>query len=176
MINKVCIGVHARIAKQHRSLIPGKKIPKFEDYFEEVDSLLEKHQHDQVVIFVASDSHIGIKAFKDKYKDKVIHINAYRSPENNDPCLMYTSGEQLKQNKELWHRIKHKTFGGLSTLLDCLILSKCNYMIHTTSNLAFFATYFNPDIETVYLPKNVQYEECRYNGDPEIKNPYLNPV
>ena len=173
MKNHVCIGVHIRMAKQHRALVPGKKLPILEDYYEEIDRLLEIHQDEPVKIFVASDCHQAVATLKERYPDKAICINAYRSASDNDPCIMYTSGSQMRENKELWHRMKHKYSGGVSTLLDCLLLAKCDYLIHTTSNLAFFAAYYNPDIKTIYLPKDVPYEECRFKNEKWIKNRYI---
>ncbi len=172
----ICIGVHARIARVHASLVPGRMLPSVEDYFEEVDLLLKKYSDKDVRIFVASDSHMGIQKFKERYGDKVIYIDAYRSKEDQDPCILYTNGEFLKKNPAMWHKIKHRTFGGITTILDCLLLAKCDYLIHTTSNLAFFSTYYNPEIKAIYLPKGVPFKNCVVKGNPSIVNPFLNPI
>ncbi len=171
-----CIGVHARIALQHRSFIPGNYIPTYQEYFKEIDTLIKKHADQPVKIFVASDSHEAINKFKEHYGDKVIYINAYRNDTNNDPCIFYTSGGYYREHKEAWHKNKHRYFGGLTTILDCMLLSRCDYLIHTTSNLAFFATYYNPEIESIYLPKGVPNKPCTHKNDPEVINPYLNPT
>ena len=170
-----CIGVHARIARQHAWLVPGKRLPQLNDYFQEVDYLLAKHVGEKIKVFVASDSHQAVKKFKEKYGNQVIFIEAFRSDADRDPCIMYTSGSYYKTHKDAWHEQKHRYFGGLTTLLDCLLLSKCNYLIHTTSNLAFFATYYNPEIKSIYLPKGVPLKQCAMKGNPNIVNPQLNP-
>ena len=175
MKGHTCIGIHARIARQHAWLVPGKRLPQLDAYFKEVDRLIKKHSSQSVKLFVASDSHQAIKAFKERYGDQVICIEAHRSPEDQDPCIMYTSGEFLKKNTAVWHAKKHRYFGGLTTLLDCLLLSKCEYLIHTTSNLAFFATYYNPEIKSIYLPKGVPFKECSMKHNPNIVNQLLNP-
>lgn len=175
MKGSTCIGVHARIARQHAWLVPGKRLPQIPDYFKEIDTLLKKHAGEPVKIFVASDSHKAIQEFKERYGNQIITIEAFRSDEDQDPCIMYTSGKFLKQNTAVWHEKKHRYFGGLTTLLDCLLLSKCDYMIHTTSNLAFFATYYNPAIKSIYLPKGVPFKECSMKNNPRIVNPLLNP-
>ncbi len=176
MAGSLCIGVHARLAKAHTSLVPGKVLPELNDYFNEVDKLLSKNPSSNVKIFVASDSHFGVQKFKERYGDKVIHIDAYRAAKEQDPCILYTSGAFFKENKNIWHDKKHRSFGGLTTILDCVLLSKCTYLIHTTSNLAFFATYYNPEISSIYLPKGLPFRHCVVKGDPTIANPFLNPI
>ncbi len=173
--NKICIGVHARIARAHAWLVPGKILPTLESYFAQVDKLLEKHDGQDVIIFVASDSHQAIGQFKDRYGDQVAHIDAFRSAQDQDPCIMYTKGAYMKEHPDVWHKEKHKYYGGLTTLLDCLLLAKCDYLIHTTSNLAFFACYFNPELQSIYLPKGVPLKKCRYAENPNIINDFLNP-
>ncbi len=175
MKGQVCIGVHARVARQHAWLVPGKRLPQLDDYYKEIDRLIKKHSGEPVKIFVASDSHQAIQQFKEKYGDRVITIEAFRSDEDQDPCILYTSGDYLKKNKDVWHAKKHRAFGGITTLLDCLHLSRCDYMIHTTSNLAFFAAYYNPNIQSVYLPKGVPFKKCPMKHHPSVVNPLLNP-
>lgn len=176
MQDRVCIGVHARIARAHAWLMPGKRLPTLDEYYAEVDALLEKHSGQEVIIFVASDSHDGIDAFKKRYGSQLIYIDAYRAHGDKDPCIMYTMGEDMRKNPDIWHQRKHKYSGGESTLLDCLLLAKCDYFIHTTSNLAFFSCYYNPDIDAIYLPKAVPFKQCRYKDDPEVMNKLLNPA
>lgn len=177
MAGKRCIGVHARIARAHAWLVPGKRLPQLPDYYAEVDRLLEEYEGEDVVIFVASDSHHGVAQFKERYGDKVLHINAYRAIKDQDPCILYTHGKWLKEDTQEYHKHKHKTSGGLSTIWDCLLLAKCDHIIHTTSNLAFFATYYNPEIDSIYLPKGIPYKACRYKDDHEIcrASRYINP-
>jgi len=176
MQDKICIGVHARIARAHAWLMPGKKLPTLDEYFAEVDALLEKHADQEVIIFVASDSHDAVDEFRKRYKETAIYIDAHRANADRDPCIMYTMGEYMRNNPEVWHKQKHKYSGGESTMLDCLLLAKCDYFIHTTSNLAFFSCYYNPDIEAIYLPKAVPFKQCRYKDDPQVMNKALNPV
>ncbi len=175
MQHKKCIGVHARIARAHAWLVPGRRLPSLEDYYREVDKLLEKYSGQDIMIFVASDSHQAIGKFKLRYGEKVKYIEAHRSPEEQDPCTMYTKGKFMMEHKDIWHKEKHGYFGGLTTFLDCLLLSRCDYIIHTTSNLAFFATYYNPEIQSIYLPKGVPFKHCRFKDDPAIHNKLLNP-
>ncbi len=172
-----CIGVHARIARAHAWLVPGHRLPGFEDYFKEIDKILKKNPDIPTKIFVASDSHMGIEKFKARYGDMVIYIDAHRSQEEQDPCTMYTNGKFLKEHKDIWHKTKQGYFGGMTALLDCLLLSKCEYLIFTTSNLAFFASYYNPLIKGIYLPKGVPLKECVMKKRPDFKiiNPFIYP-
>ena len=171
----LCIGVHARIAKAHAWLVPGKRLAQLDAYFKEIDTLIKKHPEEEIKIFVASDSHFAVQKCKERYGDCVVYIDAFRSSEDQDPCILYTNASFLKQNKNIWHQKKHRYFGGVTTLLDCLLLSKCKYLIHTTSNLAFFATYYNPEITSIYLPRGVPLKDCTVKGNPNIVNAHLNP-
>ncbi|MEI6790088.1 MAG: hypothetical protein WCK42_02780, partial [Myxococcaceae bacterium] len=42
---------------------------------------------------------------------------------------------------------------GLDALMDCLVLSKTNLLIRTSSNLSRWSAYFNPDLPVIELNK-----------------------
>lgn len=172
----VCIGVHARMARAHRGLIPGYRSPTLEEYYDEVERLIKEHSGKPIKIFVASDNHDAVGAFKERFGDRVTYISAFRVWNGDDPCFIYTKGGYLRNNLDVWHKIKQKSFGGVTTLLDCLLLSRCDYLVHTTSNLAFFATYFNPEIKATFLPRNAPMVDCRFKQKDSIRNPLLNPT
>lgn len=47
--------------------------------------------------------------------------------------------------------------GGEEAIIDCLLLSKCNILIRTSSNLSAVSSYFNPELSVIEL--NKRYEE-----------------
>lgn len=168
------IGVHVRFAKVHAQEVPGRKNPSLNQYMQEVNRLLEIHHEENIKIFVACDSHYVINQFKRIYGDKLLYIEAHRATYDEDPHLIYQNTAYWISNPAEFHLKKPGYLGGKSALLDCLILSKCNVFVHTTSNVAATVVFFNPHIDSVYLPK-IPFTPCRYTGNPNIKHPYINP-
>lgn len=174
MKNHYMIGVHIRFATIHAQEIPGQINPKINDYINEINTLIAKHQDLHVKIFLASDSHYIINELKKIYGDRLLYIEAHRALYDEDPHLIYQNTAYWLSHPEEFHLKKPGYAGGRSALLDCLILSKCNVFVHTTSNVAAAVVFFNPHIDSVYLPK-IPFTPCRYTGHPAIKHPYINP-
>lgn len=156
MLNTLCIGVHVRFAAAHASEKPG--IVTIEDYFNEVNQLIH-NSNSNYTIFLATDSHYVVEQFKKKYKDKVIFTNAIRSQYMEEVHLIFDNPDYWLSHPAEFHKKKPGYKGGKDALMDCLLLSKCDYIIHTTSNVSDFATFFNPDIKSIFLPKNITPKE-----------------
>jgi hypothetical protein len=171
----VCIGVHVRYALCHTEEMPDRKHPSLEAYCAEVDNLLNKHARSKVKIFLASDSHFVINYFREHYGKSVCYIDAYRAQNTEDPGVIYENPNYWINHPAEWERHKPGYKGGEGTLKDCLLLSKCDYLIHTTSNFATYASYFNPYIKSIYLPRDIPFWDCRYRGDKSVRNKFLNP-
>ncbi len=171
-----CIGVHVRFAAAHAGEVPGGHPPTVEDYFREVDAIKQAHPAQPIRIYIASDSHHVVNEFKQHYGSEVIHIDAYRAHYDDDPGLIYTNSEYWLSHPQEWHQKKPGYYGGLTALMDCLLLARCSYLIHTTSNVSTSVTFFNPWITSVYLPRNIPNIPCRYKGSSKVRNPFLNPV
>lgn len=171
----ICIGIHVRNALAHAAEAPMGH-PSLQDYYLEIDTLLQQHRGEKVKIFIASDSHAVINAFKKKYGKKLLYLPAYRAQGDEDPGLIYENAAYWMSNPSRWHDAKPGYAGGLGALLDCLLLARCHYFIHITSNLATYVCFFNPHIKSIYLPKNVPFAHCRFRGDPSIYNKFLNPI
>lgn len=168
-----CIGVHVRFARIHDREIPGRAAPTLEHYFAEIDHLT-KITSKQAKIYLATDSHFVIDQFKKRYGKNVLYIDAFRASYRQDPHLICENPVYWLNNPKAWHEKKPGYKGGLTALLDCLILSKCDYLIHTTSNLSSFVCFFNPHIKSIYLPKGLK-ACCSIGTNSTVKNPYLNP-
>lgn len=175
MQGHICIGVHVRYADAHASEAPGGH-PSLEAYCTEVNKLLNMHAHQRVKIFLASDSRAVIKFFKKKYQGKLIYLKTHRAKGKEDPSLLYENSAYWTTHPQEWHKAKPGYQGGLGVLMDCLLLSSCDYFIHTTSNVATYVSFFNPYIKSIYLPHGVPFKHCRYRNDPSIRNKYLNPI
>jgi hypothetical protein len=89
------------------------------------------NDNNNVQIFIATDEEDFIDYMKERYPSRVIYFeNAIRSRDGN-PVHLH-SQENYKKGED--------------ALLDCLLLSKCNLLIKTSSNLSLCSTYFNPSI------------------------------
>lgn len=173
MKGHMCIGLHIRYADAHGQETPAGH-PSLADYAREVDELLKQHRHAR--IFMASDSYAAINYFKKKYGKKLLYINTYRAYEKEDPGLMYENSGYWMSHPTEWHQAKPGYEGGRGALLDCLLLARCHYFIHITSNVATYVCFFNPRIKSIYLPRAVPFAHCRFRGDPSIRNKFLNPI
>ena len=175
MQGHICIGVHVRYASAHAQEAPGGH-PPLQSYMREVDQLLNQYQDKPTKIYIASDSHKVINIFKQRYKEKLIYIDAFRSSDKQDPSLIFDlTATYVREHPTEFHKKKPGYYGGLTTLLDGLLLAKCNYLIHITSNLAATVTFFNPDIKSIYLPRGLK-AVCKAPPHTIIKNPYIQPT
>lgn len=176
MQHNLCIGVHVRFANGHSHEVPGGRHPTLAEYFHEVDTIMQANRTQNTKIFIASDSHYVVNQFKQRYGKKILYIEAFRAEKSDDPHLIYGNADYFLAHPTEWHRRKPGFNGGLTALLDCLLLARCNYLIHTSSNVSSTVVFFNPTIKSVYLPRNAPYISCRHKNDPGVKNPFLNPA
>ena len=150
MNGKPCIGVQVRFSVAHDDEKPAPL--DIQDYFDVIDALIKtigKHY----VIYLATDSKYVVTKFQEKYKRKLLYIDAVRSRYKEEVHLMYENPNYWIGHPEKFLQMKPGYKGGKDVLIDCLLLSKCQYFVHTTSNVADFVTFFNPDITSIYLPK-----------------------
>jgi hypothetical protein len=161
-----CIGAHIRFGSDHEHEAP-KGTPSLKEYTSEIDKLIRMHGKDRVKIYLATDSQYVVKKFEEKYPNgMVLSINTHRTEYKDVPHLIYGNGDYWLNHKEEFHSKKPGYYGGEGVLIDCLLLSKCDVFLHSTSNIASFVSYFNPHIESIYLPKSAETWPCRYNLSP----------
>ena len=165
--NHTSIGVHVRYAKKHAREAPFGH-PSLDEYKKAVNKLMKKYNK-KAKIYLATDSYEVIKDFTKTYGKKMIYLDTYRAEGTLDH-----NQAALKDN-EHYHELKAGYRGGLGALMDCLLLSKCDYFIHITSNLAKTVSFFNPYIKSIFLPLNAPYVPCRQYGNTDIRNPFINP-
>lgn len=151
MQDQIRIGVHVRYASAHASEKPGAV--SLEDYFKEIHQLT-KNLNKKYVLYVATDSNYVIEQFKKKYNN-LLYIDATRSNYNEEVHLIYDKPEYWLSHPQEFHKKKPGRKGGIDALMDCLLLSKCDYLIHSTSNVSDYATFFNPRIKSIFLPRNI---------------------
>lgn len=157
-----CIGVHVRFASDHGSEEPNGRSP-LEDYIAEIMNLIKKHGRERTRIYLATDSHYVVKQFKKAFpRQMLVSIDTFRTAYQDTPHLIYGHGDYWLEHPEEFHRKKPGYLGGEGVLMDALLLAKCNVLIHATSNVASFVTFYNPHIDSIYLPKIQNTWPCRY--------------
>jgi len=176
MQKSLCIGVHVRYANAHSAEVPGGHHPSIEEYFAEINAIKNDEKEKIIKIYVATDSHYVINRFKKEYGNQAVYIDAYRANNAEDPGLIYENAGYWLSHSAEWHQRKPGYIGGATALIDCLLLARCDYLVHTTSNVSNFVSFFNPNIKSVYLPKNAPNAPCRHKNDAGIRNKFLNPV
>lgn len=86
-------------------------------------------------IFVATDEAPFLDFLKAYFPSIIVQSNAHRS---SDSRAVHTSGGDTYQK-------------GKEAIIDCLLLSKCDYLIRTSSSLSLCATFFNPNLPVKLL-------------------------
>lgn len=92
-------------------------------------------------IFLATDAEPFVKFLEKAFPGKICYQAATRSA--NSTSLHVHAKNPYKQGEE--------------ALIDCLLLSKTNILIRTTSNLSQAASHFNPNIREIVINQRKRY-------------------
>lgn len=87
-------------------------------------------------IFLATDEEAFLDYMKVNFPKSLIYTDSFRSLDTTHP---------------IHNSIGNKYQKGEDAVIDCLLLSKCNFLLRTTSNLSLCATYFNPNLPVIML-------------------------
>lgn len=87
-------------------------------------------------IFVATDEESFLEEMKQHFKKRVIFIDALRSA-NDDPVFQSHDHSGYQKGKE--------------ALIECLLLSRCDILIRTDSNLSHACRFFSPKQKVIKL-------------------------
>jgi len=141
MKNKdLLIGVHIR-GTDKKTEFPFKQLT-IDNYIDKIQQILSLNNNKKYKIYVASDNNEAIVKIATVFgKENICAYPSARMPNfyGNIPICL---------NNEINKR-KH----GEETLIEMLLLSKCDTIIGTDSNLTAAAAYFNPNSELCYLDR-----------------------
>jgi hypothetical protein len=132
------IGVHYRGTDKTEK---GGEAPRanYEDIIVHINDAITNAQNENFKIFIATDEQAFLDFMNESYPGKIIcYEPAIRS--SNDLCVHLIPDENNYKKGE-------------DALVDCLLLSHCNILLKTSSNLSLFSSYFNPDIPVVHMTK-----------------------
>jgi hypothetical protein len=125
------IGVHYRGTDKW---IEDPRVP-FESVHAAINAAASRLGTRRYVIFVATDEQGFLDAMREAYPGRVRSCDAIRS---RDGAPVHTAqGNAYRKGRE--------------SVVDCLLLSRCDLLIRTPSNLGLCATFFNPDVPEVLL-------------------------
>lgn len=131
--DKMLIGVHYRSTDKFY----GEAQPiTAETSCQKIQTILENLPEKDVKIFVATDDSHFLEQMKLMFGDKVIFFDMYRSTDNQP---IHTTGAVDGFTK------------GKMALLDCLVLSRSNLLIRTSSNLSNVSMLFNPTLQVIRI-------------------------
>lgn len=158
-----CIGVHVRWGAAHTAESP-KGTPTLENYISEISNSIKQNQTSKPLkIFLATDSQEVIAKFKKHFPEQLLfYLPIPRSVGRKESHLIYENAAYWISHPSEFHQKKPGYLGGVGVLLDCLLLSKCDVFIHSSSNIAEFVSFFSPHIQSVYIPKDSRTWPCRY--------------
>lgn len=104
--------------------------------YEEMEAQIERAAQEQVKewkIFVATDDQLFLDFVKERWPGKVVAFDAIRSVDGKPIHL--TNRDNYQKGEE--------------AIIDCLLLSRCNLLIKTASNLSDCSLQFNPSLPVV---------------------------
>ncbi len=162
MQNYYCIGAHIRYGSDHGSEAP-KGTPTLQDYLTEIKELLDGQDKNCVRIYLATDSHYVVQEFKINFSPEILlTIDTFRTEYRGVPHIVYGSGDYWLNHKKEFHLKKPGYYGGMGVLIDALLLAECDIFLHSTSNVSSFVSFYNPYIQSIYLPKTSGTWPCRF--------------
>jgi len=128
--NNYVIGIH------YRGTDKSKEAPKVK--YVNVLKEINKHIPNNIpyVLFIATDEMEFLELARSIYSTRVIAIDAHRQAIGS-PGVHFAH--------------KHNYSIGEEALIDACLLSKCDLLIRTSSNLSLWSTFFNPDLPVILL-------------------------
>ncbi len=136
---KYVISVHYRGTDK----VKGSHLEATRVSYEEIQDriLLEKNDRklEDFLIFAASDEDAFITFLQEAFPNQIISSKSERS----------TSGAPLHLNSSTPYK------SGREAIFDCMLLSKGNLLIRTSSNLSFFVKYINPNIPIIEMSSRI---------------------
>lgn len=126
------VGVHVRQTDKITPPTGHYAASDTEQYFVEIDKIL--HDCPSAKIFLCCDDLGTIECFKAHYGSCVFYNDAYRAEPGS------TTGIHLDK---IYHRENHKYLLGVEVIMDAYMLARCDYLIHTHSNVTNAAIIIN---------------------------------
>lgn len=151
------LGVHIRSGEhsdERAVWVKGGVLP-MSVYFAEIDRYLDGHP--TAWIFCASDSKRAVDALAERYGRRLLRCEDVTRLDPDEEA----SGHGLHL---LGPERAHKGRLGEDVLVESLLLSRCDYLIHDPSNVPLAATLFNPDLPHTDIYRKYGYPLADLRG------------
>jgi len=134
------IGVHMRNGGHKVEYFSGRAVG-FETYISRIQELAASLGRDWAV-FLATDVGENVSRFADIFGERlIVQTGVTRQPDN-------PTGDN---NLQIHHNNPDPALKlGEDVLIDCLLLSKCDALVHSVSHVATAAGYMNPRMKMIY--------------------------
>jgi len=124
------LGVHIRLTDKATHPAEKKTIVSLENYKTEIRNYINLFP--DAYIYLATDSTDYIKQLNEEFGDKIILPDVLRSS-GGASVHHHSQGNGYKKGKDV--------------LMECLLLSKCDFLIKGVSNVSLCALFFNKELE-----------------------------
>lgn len=104
-----------------------------------IQNYIDSHNLQTFKLFVATDEQLFLTYIENAFPNLVISHNASRSADGTPLHLGRSDINPYQQGED--------------AIIDCLLLSKGDILIRTSSNLSAWSSYFNPYIPVIDLSK-----------------------
>ncbi|MDJ0677683.1 MAG: TIGR03032 family protein [Calothrix sp. MO_167.B42] len=136
MAGSLCLGVHKR-HWLHQVEDFSKTAVSVNDYIQVIQELLSQSGAEK--IFLATDEEEAVVEMKKAFGNRVI-------------CRSDITRASADESQEMHRQAKNSGSRlGREVLIDALLLSKCDLMLHGVSNISTAISFMNPHLEMVYL-------------------------
>ena len=143
--NKYVIGVHFRGTDK------SSEAPRvcYDNVKDEILKQISALEHQNYVVFIATDETLFINYMKQIMKDKIVYIEANRSTKH-DP-IHHSCG----------NKVENRYQNGEEAVIDCYLLSKTNILLRTHSCLSTASANINPKLKVINLNHRYFKQELR---------------
>ena len=130
------IGIHYRGTDKKEE---APRVP-YEEVFAAVCDAINVINTDRYKLFLATDEQAFLNYMLNRFPDNLTYYEASRSLDE----------------KPVHARNRNNHRKGEEAVIDCVLLSRCNYLVRTASNLSLCSTLFNPLLPEIIL--NSEYK------------------
>lgn len=129
--NSRCIGAHVRGTDTYRHYEKHSLPPAVNTVITTIREILESDPDCKILLCCDEDKMLSL--FRELFGERVFYSDSFRSTKDDNVGIHFTSDS----------RSLHKFSLGKEVLMDCLMLSMCDYLICGSSNVASAATMLN---------------------------------
>ena len=108
----------------------------YDDMYEAIQHVAESLASGRYKVFVATDEKAFLDYMVDRQPSGLLYREMFRSVDGRPIDVVNEDGNYRK---------------GEDAVMDCLLLSRCNYLIRSAPNLSLCSTMFNPEVPELAL-------------------------